>query len=248
MKWEIWISENGKENRVVLSDSIFRKGELYGFKFFKRFQSESEVDAFRMRDEYLGLNSCSIASSAANIEGVGNIPSYQEFIKSTEQVRMQQDITDAACDELGREHQKLVDAQTRIKELTGTHPTVHKASLFQRKTFRMHSGDMTNFKIECDALTDEDIETFALIISERFKFNQVIGVPTGGTRIADALQKYRVDDNTLPILLVDDVLTTGTSMEEMLTTLPYKTSQVIGVVLFARGKSPRWIKPVLQMW
>lgn len=38
--------------------------------------------------------------------------------------------------------------------------------LFQRKDFKMHSGGVAHYKIECDALTDEDLKTLAWIISK----------------------------------------------------------------------------------
>lgn len=49
-------------------------------------------------------------------------------------------------------------------------------NLFQTGNFKLHSGKTSNFKIECDALTDEDLETFAKLISEEFNFCATIGV------------------------------------------------------------------------
>lgn len=109
-----------------------------------------------------------------------------------------------------------------------------------RKSFAMHSGAATDFKIECDALTDEEIETFAMLVARAFKFGRVDGVPRGGWRIANALQKYCTRG---PRLLVDDVLTTGGSME-----LGRERDTDIGVVLFARGPCPEWVHPVFQLW
>lgn len=111
-----------------------------------------------------------------------------------------------------------------------------------RRPFTMHSGDMSDFKIECEGLTDEEIETFALLISKRFKFRSVMGIPRGGWPVANALQEYCSvwSDNHL---IVDDVLTTGASMEQ------YRSSaNDIGVVLFARGPCPDWVKAVFQLW
>ncbi len=42
-----------------------------------------------------------------------------------------------------------------------------------RKSFVMHSGAPSFFNIEADALTDEEIETFALLISRKFGFGEV---------------------------------------------------------------------------
>ncbi len=38
-------------------------------------------------------------------------------------------------------------------------------NLFIKKDWEMHSGKKSDFKIECDALTDEDIKTIAHLIS-----------------------------------------------------------------------------------
>ncbi|MGB6177052.1 MAG: phosphoribosyltransferase [Methylocella sp.] len=111
-----------------------------------------------------------------------------------------------------------------------------------RKSFILHSGDATDCQIECDGLTNEEIETFALLIARKFTFGKVEGVPRGGWPIANALQKYRRRLADVR-LLVDDVLTTGKSMDQM-----RENASDIGVVLFARGKCPEWIHPVFQIW
>lgn len=123
------------------------------------------------------------------------------------------------------------------------------SNLFQRVDIILNSGKPSDFKIECDALTDEDIECFAYLISKRYQFRKVVGVPRGGIRIEDALQKYTTNDSTHPLLMVDDVLTTGGSM------IRYRKEyedmgydNIIGVVLFARGECPGWIKSIFQMW
>ncbi len=111
-----------------------------------------------------------------------------------------------------------------------------------RKNVELHSGGKSEWKIECDGLTDEEIDTFAMLIATRFRFGSVTGIPTGGWRIANALQKYCSTwyNNRL---IVDDVLTTGASMEQ------YRESSLdIGVVLFARGHCPSWVHAVFQIW
>jgi hypothetical protein len=111
-----------------------------------------------------------------------------------------------------------------------------------RKSFAMHSGGMGDFKIECGALTDEELEAFALLISKRFIFSAVHGVSRVGFPIASALQKYctRAAEARL---IVDDVLTTGLAME-----MARKNQADIGIVLFARGPCPDWVWPVFQLW
>ena len=113
--------------------------------------------------------------------------------------------------------------------------------LFMRKDFTSHSGHLLTWKIECDALTEEEIETLALIISERLQFGDVIGIPSGGLRIASALEPYKTEG---PTLIVDDVLTTGKSMEKVKEQYP----DAIGVVLFSRTqKLPEWITSVFTL-
>lgn len=106
----------------------------------------------------------------------------------------------------------------------------------------MHSGSPSDFKIECDALTDEEIETFAFLVSKKFTFGSVIGIPCGGWPIANSLQKYCTRFAGARVL-VDDVWTTGESME-----LARQYDTDIGVVLFARGPCPAWVRPVFQLW
>ena len=118
-----------------------------------------------------------------------------------------------------------------------------RRSLFEKKTFTMHSGDIGHWKIECDALTNAEINTLAYIISSKLKFNDVIGVPKGGIRIAKSLDKYKSDKGCC--LIIDDVLTTGNSMEEV--KKQHIDKDVVGVVLFARGSCPEWVIPLFQM-
>lgn len=119
-------------------------------------------------------------------------------------------------------------------------------SLFERRNFIGHSGDQLDFKIECDDLDYDDLETLAYIISKKFTFCKVHGVPSGGNRLATALRRYE-EPAELRHLLVDDILTTGASMEYY-KKMELSDKPVIGVVLFARGKCPNWIVPLFQMW
>lgn len=114
--------------------------------------------------------------------------------------------------------------------------------IFKKMNLTLHSGAKSDFKIECDALDDEDIETIAYLISKKVNFRKVIGVPNGGIRLQKSLEKYITDGL---ILIVDDVLTTGKSMEEMRNK---EGKETIGVVIFARNKCPDWITPIFQMW
>ena len=120
--------------------------------------------------------------------------------------------------------------------------------LFRNESFVSHSGLQLTWKIDCDALTDADIETLARIVADHFRFGKVIGVPSGGLRLAEALQKYRSrwpHSASNRILIVDDVLTTGGSMAAIRDECMW--SQTFGVVIFARGECPEWITPIFNL-
>ena len=103
-------------------------------------------------------------------------------------------------------------------------------NLFQRGSFILASGKASHFKIECDALTNEDWETLAMLIAERCSpFGTVEGIPTGGIKLANALRKYSSSNSSLR-LLVDDVYSTGQSLGKM-----RKRNDEVWVV-FARKK------------
>ncbi len=117
--------------------------------------------------------------------------------------------------------------------------------LFQLGDFTLHSGAKSKWKIECDALTDDDIEALALMISEMVgPFQKAHGVPRGGLRLAEALNaKHRQEDAAI-LLIVDDVLTTGNSMVEFRSQFEEPCK---GAVVFARGNCPLWVFPLFKM-
>ena len=116
-------------------------------------------------------------------------------------------------------------------------------TLFQTGTSKLHSGGISNFKIDCDALSGEDWRTLARIIADSFRFGKVVGIPTGGLKLAEALKPY-ISEGSRLTLVVDDILTTGHSMEEMRLDIP---GSVWGIVVFARGRCPDWITPIFPM-
>jgi orotate phosphoribosyltransferase len=114
--------------------------------------------------------------------------------------------------------------------------------LFQYGEFTLHSGEQTWFKIDCDALDDEDLRVLALLIYEDVgTFGYVEGVPTGGTRLAEKLQQF-ASMYSEKLVIVDDVCTTGRSMEEQ-----RAGRDAYGYTIFARGKCPSWVTPLFQM-
>lgn len=112
-------------------------------------------------------------------------------------------------------------------------------ALIVAKSFVSHSGLNLDFKIDCDALSDADIAALAAIIARRVEFGSVLGIPRGGLRLAKALEPYA---SVGPRLIVDDVLTTGASMEAA-----RMSDADIGVVIFARGPCPDWVTPVFRV-
>lgn len=138
--------------------------------------------------------------------------------------------------------------QDRVEEGAG-----NCMSLFELKDFKMHSGGIGKWKIECDSLTDVDWDTVAYWISEKIDFKFVRGVPNGGIKLQNALFKYRNPESDL-YLIVDDVLTTGKSMEDYKEALDINRimgagiNKVVGVVLFARTECPYWVQPIFKMW
>jgi len=118
-------------------------------------------------------------------------------------------------------------------------------SLFNYGKFRLHSGSSSCFKIECGFLSDDDWQAIANLIVRNLDFKEAIGIPCGGLKLAEALKFYRkTNDDLLPTLIVDDVLTTGRSMEKERKKIG---GYCIGVVLFTRDKCPSWIYPIFSI-
>lgn len=106
----------------------------------------------------------------------------------------------------------------------------------------LHSGGRSDWLIDCDALSDGSVSTLAWLIAGRFVFREAIGVPRGGLRLAQELNRYATAAGG--ILIVDDVLTTGASMEGIRKDFGGDPQ---GVVIFARGACPDWVTPVFAM-
>ena len=117
-------------------------------------------------------------------------------------------------------------------------------NLFQLGKFTSHAGNELDWKIECDALTDEDWECLAKMISERTQFGHVYGIPRGGTKLAKALEKYCDPKNPIR-LVVDDVWTTGKSMNEVM------QKGDMGFVVFSRERiqfdSNKYVRALFTM-
>ena len=122
--------------------------------------------------------------------------------------------------------------------------------LFQSIDFKSHSGLDLSWKIEMDALSDPEWFTIKKMIIELTPpFKEAVGIPQGGTKLGDLLNEHGTGKEEDPICIVDDVLTTGESMEYFLT--QYQRNRrpftVIGWVVFARGQCPGWVTSLFQM-
>lgn len=122
-------------------------------------------------------------------------------------------------------------------------------SLFKHDPFTAHSGKALEVKVECDALTDDDWVGLARIASILVgPFSRAVGVPRGGIPFAEALNEYATGNDIEPVLICDDVLTTGGSMVEF-RDREFPEQDVKGVVAFARDRkalydmSP-WVRAV----
>lgn len=105
-------------------------------------------------------------------------------------------------------------------------------SLLQLGSFTLASGINSPWKIDCDCLTESDWNTAAYLISKLVgRFGEVEGVPTGGLKLAEALKPYITKG---PLLVVDDVWTTGGSILKHLNDRKAKIA-----VLFARSNVPK---------
>ena len=131
---------------------------------------------------------------------------------------------------------------------------VGKKDLFQSVDFKSHSGLDLTWKIECDVLTDSEWSSICKMILELSPpFREAVGIPRGGVNLANLLNEYASQDAGDPICIVDDVLTTGESMEQFLSEYQkkYRTKlggfTAIGWVVFARTFPPSWIKALFQM-
>ena len=123
-------------------------------------------------------------------------------------------------------------------------------NLFQSVNFKSHSGLNLTWKIEMDALSEQDWFTIKKMIMEITPpFREAVGIPRGGVKLGDLLNEHATGKEGDPICIVDDVLTTGGSMEYFLS--QYQRNRrpftAIGWVVFARTQCPPWVKALFQM-
>ena len=122
--------------------------------------------------------------------------------------------------------------------------------LFRSINFKSHSGLNLTWKIEMDVLSDPEWFTIKKMIMEISPpFREAVGIPKGGVKLADLLNECATGNKEDPICIVDDVLTTGSSMEYFLE--QYQRNRrpftAIGWVVFARTQTPDWVNALFQM-
>ncbi len=89
-------------------------------------------------------------------------------------------------------------------------------NLFQDGEFVGHAGLPLSWKIECDAISNKEWRCLAKMIMEyQIKpFSKAEGIPRGGVALGDALNEYATGNPDHPVLVADDVYTTGTSFKD----------------------------------
>lgn len=106
-------------------------------------------------------------------------------------------------------------------------------NLFHFERFTGASGHVLPWKIECDALCDDDWSCIAEIAAKYLPpFGMILGVPNGGLKLASFLEMY-ADRSSDITAIVDDVWTTGTSMNRYVE--KHKIENWFGFVVFARA-------------
>ena len=101
-------------------------------------------------------------------------------------------------------------------------------NLFKSINFKSHSGLDLTWKIDMDALDDFDWFTIKKMILEITPpFREAVGIPRGGVKLGDLLNEHATGKEEDPICIVDDVLTTGSTMSACAVMLKAKGFQSV---------------------
>lgn len=127
--------------------------------------------------------------------------------------------------------------------------------LFNTGLVTLSSGRESNFKIDCDALTDEDWAALAEVFFQGYGggWGAVEGVPRGGLAFAQHLAKYSMSREEsfektgwlawVEVLVVDDVATTGSSIRRLARSFASKGFSVDCAVAFSRMRESEMRAP-----
>ena len=113
--------------------------------------------------------------------------------------------------------------------------------MFRLGEYKSRSGRMLPYKVECNDLTYEDMIAIADHIKRNYEFGAIYAMSENMIPITKMLKEHMSCHRT--ILVLDDVLTTGETFKTFKNTYKGKFD-IIGVVIFARGKCPSWVKPI----
>lgn len=128
-------------------------------------------------------------------------------------------------------------------------------SFFRKADVTLASGRPSQFIIDCRVFSQTTWEALAFLATHVLPgpFGAVSGVPRGGLPFAAALRKYATGKTTDGLLVAEDVLTTGGSMADHLERGVGEFTDFVadggyaGVCVFARGRPPEWVRPVMQL-
>ena len=120
--------------------------------------------------------------------------------------------------------------------------------LFVDEEFTSHAGLQLGWKIEMDALYESDWRCLAKMILEyeTRPFREAVGIPRGGKRLGDILNESSTGNPDDPVLVVDDVYTTGTSFKKFIAE-NYLVTPVICWAVFARDVVSSNVNVLFQM-
>ena len=120
--------------------------------------------------------------------------------------------------------------------------------LFQDVDIIGHAGGKLTWKIECDAISDAEWQVLANLILhyEKRPFRVAIGIPTGATTLGNILNRHATGERQHPVLVVDDVYTTGTSVREF-KEKNYADEHIIQWVCFARKPTTSDVNALFTM-
>lgn len=123
----------------------------------------------------------------------------------------------------------------------------------------LSSGGRSDWLIDCAALSDNSLVVLARIGNRLLgPFDWIFGVPKGGVLFSHAMYMHRARTNPEMgfhrLLIVDDVMTTGRSMEEqaaaMLEAFPGDKLVIQGLVIFSRlppgEPGPEWVRSIFR--